>query len=279
MPLPDLKLSGEMRIGEVIYKGFRVKALKALYEYDKGVVELKSLLAKVAEGKIRGSGVLDLNPSLPRHKARVELEAVRVGPLAAALLSKGEGVLAGTLQATLVSSGRGLRWDLLRRTLDARGAYSLTEGRLLDFKLLRAIATLLKLEEIRTLSFRELKGTFEVKGGKVLLKSDLDGPHVRAKADGEVGLDGSLNLPVLLELSPQLGEKLRRRVGFARYLVAKEGWTTVPLVLKGTVDRPRPALDRRLLEIGVKRTMEEFIKKEDLRKGLPEEFLKGFFGR
>ena len=281
VPLPDLKLSGQMKVGEVLYKGLKLKDVQSLYEYERGVFQLKDLLAKVAGGEVKGRATLDLNPPLPRHEAHLELAAVEVAPLWKAFLSKGEGVVRGTLQAELNSRGQGLQWEVLRRRIDAQGTYSLKEGRLLDFKPLGAMAVLLGLEELRDLSFRELKGNFEVVRGKVHLRSTLDGRQVRAKADGEVGLDGTLNLPVLLELSPQLGDRLKRKAKFARYLVAKEGWTAVPLTLKGSWNRPRVALDRRFIKKGIQKALEEFLGEKGTGRGeaLPGGFLKGLLGR
>ena len=252
---PQLEASGKMQIGETTYKGLQVKDVSLTYSLKKGVLSIQDLMAQVAQGKVKGNFNADLNKPQPPHQGELSLKDIAINPLLAALFPKGQGVITGTLQAHVTSQGKGFQWEVLRKNLTASGDYTLQNGQFMNFKPVNALATLLNLNELKKLNFQEMGGNFRIAQGKILLKSSLKGDDVKAQSQGQVGLDGSLNLPVLLQLSPKLGEKLRSRVKFARYLETKEGWTTVPLKLTGTWSSPLPTLDTSLAKKVLKKSL------------------------
>ena len=266
---PQLEAAGKIQVGEATYKGLQVKNVSLIYSLKKGVLSIQDLTAQVAQGTIKGSFKADLNNPQPIHQEELSLKDIAINPLLTALFLKGQGIITGTLQAHVTSEGKGFQWEVLHKNLTASGDYSLQNGQFLNFEPINVLATLLNLNEIKNLSFAEVKGDFRIAKGKILIKSSLKGDDVKAQAQGQVGLDGSLNLPILLQLSPKLSEKLKSRVKFARYLETKEGWITIPLKLTGTWSRPLPSLDTSLAN----KTLEESLKGEAL-KGL-EKILSG----
>ena len=74
----------------------------------------------------------------------------------------------------------------------------------------------------------------------------MQGDDLDAEAEGFVGLDGSLDLPLTFHLSPALAEKLKSRASFAKYLADDEGGTTLHLKLAGDLKNPQPTLDMKV---------------------------------
>jgi hypothetical protein len=90
----------------------------------------------------------------------------------------------------------------------------------------------------------------------------MTGKHVNAEANGSVGLDGKLNLPVSLHFSPELSERLRKRASVTKYLADQTGEIDISLKLAGTVTRPYPTLDT----AGVQKQIKETIRKKAMEE-------------
>jgi hypothetical protein len=115
----------------------------------------------------------------------------------------------------------------------------------------------------------------------------MQGDNLDAEADGLIGLDGSLDLPLTLHLSPPLAEKLRSRASFAKYLTDDQGGATLHLKLVGNLTSPKPALDMSGAKKQIQKSIQDQIfqkldsssGQEPEEKGSPENIIKGLFGR
>ncbi len=252
---PKLEVKGNVQVKEALYKGLKVQDIRGAYELKDGIFTLQQVKVQVANGEAEQSLRVDLNPPLTVYQGEIKMKGMDIGLLTLSLLSKGKGMVTGTLDSNVSFSGKGIQWKTAKKWISADGIFSLKKGRLLNFETINTIAQILKLRELKDIAFSEIQGNFRVVKGRVLLKSSLKGDDVRAKSQGQVGLDGSLNLPILLQLSPELSEKLKSRVKFARYLETKDGWTTVPLKLTGTLSRPLPTLDTSLAKKGIEKSL------------------------
>ena len=95
----------------------------------------------------------------------------------------------------------------------------------------------------------EMKGGVSRKPGKpAILRSVFSSASVGAETEGAIGLDGAIDLPLTLYLSPELSEKLRSKASFTRYLSDEEGKTVVQIRLTGTLGKPQPGLDREMVK-------------------------------
>ncbi|MDH3393494.1 MAG: AsmA-like C-terminal region-containing protein, partial [Desulfobulbaceae bacterium] len=108
----------------------------------------------------------------------------------------------------------------------------------------KTLATVLQLEELRSLALDKVDGNLQLKKGKLYLRSLLNGADIKAETDGNVDINsGKLDLPVKLEFSGAMAEKLRQKASFMKYLSDKEGTTAVNLKLSGTTAAPKAVLD------------------------------------
>ena len=151
-----------------------------------------------------------------------------------------------------------------------------------------SISTLLGLQELNNITYEKISGTFKIiEGGKVKINSSMDGDNLDAEANGIIGLDGSLDLPLTLHLSPPLAEKLRSRASFAKYLTDDQEGSSLRLKLVGTLASPKPSLDMSGAKDQIKKTIQNKIfekvggssSTESEEEKSPENLIKGLFGR
>jgi len=237
---PKLEVKGEYKIKEALYKGLKMEDIQGNYEFKDGIFTLKDALVKVAQGTVKKNIQVNLKDPLTAYKGDVKIQEIDMGSLTTALMTKGKGMVTGKFNSDISFSGRGSQWDIAKRYLTAKGTFALKDGQFLDFPAINKVAGLLNMDELKNLAFKEIEGNFKVEKGKVLLKSALTSQDVKMKTQGTVGLDGSLNLPLVFKLSPKLGDKLKKKVAFARYLEEEEGWTVVPIRLTGSLSSPIP---------------------------------------
>jgi hypothetical protein len=205
--------------------------------------------------------------------------------LTSSLIQKAAGMLTGTLQSSVNFSGAGTTWDKIKNVLTADGTFSLEKGGITGTPASGAVANLLGLSELNNISYKNISGTFTVvKGGKVKLTTQLKSADISADADGIIGLDGSLNMPVTLHLSPALAEKLKSRGSFTQFLADDEGGSTLNLKLAGTVSSPKPTLDMKSVQDQLQKTLQKKLFEQGGgtqtdEKSSPESMIKGLFGK
>ncbi|OEU77386.1 MAG: hypothetical protein BA872_03935 [Desulfobacterales bacterium C00003060] len=258
---PGLKAAGEVKIGQTLYKGLVVKDLLLQYSLDNGILTVKDLSTKVADGQVCSKIKVDLNKPGLAYDGQLDVESVKVERLLASLAPGVKDMISGALQSHLTFCGAGTEWPKLRDVLIVDGTYGLYDGRVSNTPVTLAVAKLLGLDELNNLSFESLDGSLHIVKGQVALKTRMTGKDVNAQAKGNVGLDGKLDLPVSLRFSPELSEKLKRRASMAKYLVDETGEAEIRLKLAGTVTRPYPTLDT----AGVQEQVKETVRKEALK--------------
>jgi hypothetical protein len=254
---PGFRASGEVRVGRGLYKGLEVKDFLMRYNLEKGVLTMKDLSAGVAEGQVSSMMKVDLNKPGLTYRGELDVKSVKVQGLLTALANVSGEMVSGEMESHFTFSGAGTEWPVLRDALSVEGTYALRDGGFQDIPVTMAIAKLLGLEELKKLSFESLDGTLHIIKGKAALKSRMSGKDVGARAEGTIGLDGNLDMPVTLLLSPALSEKLQKRASVAKYLTSEEGQTELRLKLAGSLMRPYPTLDTAGVSEQVKETIRE----------------------
>lgn len=257
-----LRADGSVQIGQTVYKGLTVENFDLNYRLEKNVLTIDRLTGKVARGSFDQTARVDLGKKGLDYTTRLVLKDVQAEALVNAFAPKATGTVFGTLNLNADLKGRGTLPETLKRNLSGNGAFQIVDGKLTGAGLIQGLADFVNLEELRTLSFRQAKGTFTVTNGKVSLNSDFAGGDVRFAPQGTVDLDGALDVALDLRLSPTLTGKLDRRGNVAQFLTDAEGWGQVPLKAKGTLGSPRFTLDTAAVKGQVKEKAREEIEKK-----------------
>lgn len=282
-----LVANGTVKVDKAIYKGITTSNFSLQFNLSKGILTVQELTAQAYNGKVDSNLTVDLNKPGMAYTGNLGLESVQADSLSSALIKKAAGMLTGSLQTAMTFSGAGTTWSELKNVLNADGTFNLVDGGIKGTPVSSSISGLLGLQELNNIAYKTISGTFKIiEGGKIKIKSNMQGTDINAETEGIIGLDGSLDLPLTLHLSPALADKLRARASIAKYLSDEEGGSTLHLKLAGSLTSPRPTLDMK----GVQDQMQKSIKKEIFKqldsssgdtetKDSPGNIIKGLFGR
>ena len=284
---PGLVAKGTVKVDKATYNRLTANDFILTFDLAKGVLTVNELSAKAYGGKLASNLNIDLNQPGMAYDGKLGLQSMQAADLSSALIQKATGMLTGSLQSDATFSGAGTTWEQISKVLTADGSFTLTGGGIKGTTVSNSIASLLGLQELKNVSYKNLTGTFTiVEGGKVKMNTNLQGTDLDAEAVGTIGLDGSLDMPLTFHLSPALADKLKSRTSYAKYLTDEQGGSTLHLKLAGTIKSPQPALDMK----GVQEQLEKSLQKEVLKqvegsgqgsgeKSSPENMIKGLFGK
>jgi AsmA protein len=233
--------------------GINLSGLSGKVELDQDKVMISSLVAKIFGGQITVSGMLRFSPDSRPFQGRLKIQDLQVGQALDALSST-KGILTGAAKMDLSLQGEGTGWASISRNLRGQGTIKITDGEMPKSRLLEQVLTALRIfrqpsAKISTLegdsvtAFSVLDGQFQIQQENIHWESlNMMAKEFDLKARGTVGLDQRLDLQGEMMLS----EAVSRRVhegGLAGTLLVKEGRFTVPLRVKGTLDRPSVMVD------------------------------------
>jgi uncharacterized protein involved in outer membrane biogenesis len=256
-----LAARGKVHVEQALYKGAIVNDFNLNYTLAQGILTIQNLTAKAFGGEATSNVTVDLNNSDISYKGDVALREMQAAELTSVFAKKVRDILSGSLQSSMIFSGTGTEWSMIRNTLSADGKFSIQNGRIQNTPLTKTIAGLINLPELNDLSFKDIAGDVRlVKGGKVELKSQLNSQDITARTAGTVSLDGALDLPLALTLSPGLSKKLGAGTSVAKYLTNEKGEAVLNIKLAGTASDPQPTLDT----AGIQKQAAETLKKKTL---------------
>jgi uncharacterized protein involved in outer membrane biogenesis len=278
-----LVAKGTVKVDKAMYKGLAANDFSLAFDLAKGILTVNELSANAYGGKLDSNMNVDLNKPGLAYDGNFGLQSVQAGDFSSAIVQRLAGMLSGSLQSAISFSGAGTSWQQISKVLTADGSFTLTDGGIKGTPVSMSIANLLGLKELNNISYKNISGTFKiVEGGKVKIKTNLQGADLNAETEGIIGLDGSLDMPLTFHLSPALADKLRSRASFAKYLTDEQGGSTLHLKLGGNIKSPQPTLDMK----GVQEQLQKSLQQEALKqlegsgeKSSPEDMIKGLFGR
>jgi AsmA protein len=238
-----LNATGTIKVAETIWKGLAIKDFLTQYELRDNVLSLTRVDGKVAGGAFSNTARVDLGRKGLTYSANIGLKAIQADPLLTAFVPKAAGTLLGAMDLVLVVDGHGTQWQTLSRNLSGKGNMLVADGRLISPELVKGFSTFVQLPELNDIQFSNFSGQFKIVDGKVTIDSQMLSDALKLFPKGTVGLDGSLNLGLDTRLSPELSKKIDRKGGVMGYLADSEGWSRLPLLLKGTFASPSFGLD------------------------------------
>lgn len=261
---------GSVKVDRALYKNLAASDFSLSFELTEGILTVKQLSAGAYGGRLESNMVVDTNRPGLAYNGELGLQSMQAGDFSEALAQKLAGAMSGSLQSSVTFSGAGTAWQKISKALNAEGSFKLSQGSIKGTAMTTSIAALLGLQELNNIRYKNMSGVFTiVEGGKIRINTKLQGTDLDAEAEGTIGLDGSLEMPLTLHLSQALAEKLRSQASFAKYLTGEDGGFSLRLKLGGTVQNPMPVLDLH----GIQEQLQLSVQQELLRqlKGSPED--------
>ncbi len=268
-----LSLKGEARVDRALYQGLAIENLNIRFDLRNNRLEIPVLSGLVAGGSFSAKTFADLATPGFAYQGELEVNAVQTDPIISALLPKASGTLLGTMDLSSDFQGSGTEPAQIKTNLRADSNIKLQNFKLTGDGLAASFARFLNLSELKVMSFALADLTTSLRAGTLTLDGQLDGSDLGMKPHGTLKLDGPLDISIPVELSAEITGKLVGKKDFAFLLSNRQGRATLPLELKGTMDKPSFGLDvdavQGQVKMRAKEELKETIEKKILKKLAP----------
>ncbi len=240
---PDLSAQGEVRIVKARYQKMDMADFHLLYTLNKGVFTISDLKGKTMGGEMRGEAVVRLQ-EVPSYEGKLGMHGLQLAELQSAFIANSPAQALGAMSGAMTFNGQGISPEQIKKQISALGEFSMQDARITGADFSRSLASLLDLPELNDLDLQDMGGNFAIKKGVAHIRSSTNNASFISKMDGSIGLDGRLNLPVTLNLSPRLSSRLESRLKAARYLEKQGDRILVHLAVEGMLNSPKISLDK-----------------------------------
>lgn len=240
----NLPLSGRasVQFSKFLYQGLLFEKVQGQMLLNDGMFTLDRLTTDMAGGSATLNVEADFGKVQIPLRGHLDVTGVDLAALTGALFPKAHGSIKGTLIADSNFNGYGGTNDLLA-DLNASGDFDLKDGELKGSPLLAEFSQFLSSPELEVLGFSRLYGNYGLKKKQGTIVAKLESHRVSFAPQGSFSLDGPLNLSLETRISPGLMAKSRLGGKGAELLKDEDGWTLLPLKIKGTYSKPRLILD------------------------------------
>lgn len=243
-----LEMKGELLIGKLIYRQLELERAQADLLLRDNRLKIDPLRATLAGGEVRINADVDLGVRGLEYQGQIELDQTNLMGLVAGLVPQTKQNVSGLLQWQNNFSGRGTIPDSLLRSLQMKGAIQLSQGQIAGSPLLEQLALFLGIADLKVLSFDAMAGQYDLRNGLASLSGQLDSSKAKLIPTGTVGVDGSLDLKLDARLAPELLQKMGVKSGLQKAVSDDNGWGMLPLVVKGSLTRPKVGFDSQALQ-------------------------------
>jgi len=145
-----------------------------------------------------------------------------------------EGNLGGKIQ---FNSAR------VQETLKGDADLKLGKGVIKGSQIFETISSLTGVQALKNPNVDEGSFRFDIKEEKVYLDGFIRSALFRLSPKGTMGLDQKLDIPTELKLSPELSKSLSANLARMKFMTDDQGWTILPLKIKGTTEKPDVTID------------------------------------
>ncbi|PLX48594.1 MAG: hypothetical protein C0613_10435 [Desulfobulbaceae bacterium] len=238
----DLTVRGEVRIAKATYQQVEINDFHLSYSLAETIFKVRDLTGSTMGGNMQGETEVHLQ-TIPSYEGKLGLHNLRLAEVQKTFAARSPAKASGTLSSAMTFTGKGISPEQIRKEISAVGKFAMANGRLSGADFSKALAALLDLPELTDIDLQDMGGDFIIKKGVAQIRSQTSNSSFTARMNGSIGLDGSLNMPVALRLSPRLSSRLESRLTAARYMEKEDDRILVNLTLTGTLDSPKVKLD------------------------------------
>jgi len=287
VPLPNADMEVTTTIGTLTMEKFELNNVRGTMKISNGLVTMQNLSFNTFDGSIITKGTLNLQkPDRPLFDLAMDMNGVNANAMLSKFSSFGQRLFGKLTMNTTVQGALDDTLGLIPNTLAGQGRVQLENGRLTGLEVNRAIADVLKLPDLKEISFKDWANEYTIKDGRVHIK-DLRIAAFNSEyfINGSQGLDGSLDFTMSL-LLPENTSARMAIPGFAGQALGlfkdPSGKLKLDFRITGTSDNPRVELDTRAVqqkaeELAKQKLTEEGKKLEQELKKQGEDLLKGLF--
>ncbi len=227
-----VKVDADADIDRFTYRSLVISELEANSRLSGKKFVLESLRGVMGDGAFSASG--SISPEGEEGldcTCRLTGNRLQLAQLLKAIAPERKEEVSGIADIALNIQGRGETSDLFKKNLTGEGNFTVRDGTISGLQSLESVASFIKIDALKTLSFDESRGTFTISDGAIRLDSSLKGKDVELYPAGTIGLDSSLDMALDMRLAPQLSDQIADGV-LTRYFQDDRGWTLLSLAIK-----------------------------------------------
>lgn len=252
--LTGLTLGGPIDMGSVSVLGMAINNLTGTYTLEENKLHLKELTGSIGDGAFRLSGLVDLGVRGLDYSLNLRLDQVSLKSMATALAPYYQSPVDGTISASCSLSGNGVTPLRFIKNLKGEGAFTVRDALIKGLPGMGSIASFIRMDGGDGLRFDQAQVQCRLHDGTVDVDGALTNPDLGLYPFGQIDLDGTLNVDTTMKISPALAGKMVSEK-IRQYLPQEDGWTVLPVEVRGTVYNPRVSLSNETLNIFIEKVL------------------------
>jgi len=198
-------------------------------------LDVSQLTAEFADGEMQAQASIDLGVPGLAYDGQVDLDAVSLAQVSAALPVPAWGSRGGVTNASFAFNGRGTDKKTFLAELAASGDISVREGYVVGSTIFHEIGEKTGVDGFDSFEIRDGGGELRIRDGRVYSRHLMLGnAEARLIASGSLGFDKTLDVDLLIGVGPDSHRRLLSRGILMPYSKDQRGWTNVPVILSGT---------------------------------------------
>jgi hypothetical protein len=131
----------------------------------------------------------------------------------------------------------------VQETLKGDADLKLGKGVIKGSQIFEAISSLTGIQALKNPSVDEGSFRFDIKEEKVFLDGFIRSALFRLSPKGYMDFNQKLDIPTELKVSPELSKSLSVHLTRMKFMNDEQGWTVIPLKIKGTTGKPDVSID------------------------------------
>ncbi|MBM4339623.1 MAG: AsmA family protein [Deltaproteobacteria bacterium] len=131
----------------------------------------------------------------------------------------------------------------VQETLKGDADLKLGKGVIKGSQIFETISSLTGIQALKNPSVDEGSFRFDIKEAKIFLDGFIRSALFRLSPKGNMGFDQKLDIPAELKLAPELSKNLSSNLARMKFMTDDQGWTILPLKIKGTTEKPDVTVD------------------------------------
>ncbi len=287
LPFPNMEMDVSGSVGTFTMQKFEFTNVRMMMHIANGIVTMQNFSLDAFGGSVISKGSVNMQkPGRPLFDISLDINGVEANTLLPHFTSFGSRLKGRMTMNTAMKGALNDTLGLIPGTLDGNGRVQIQNGSLDGFKVNEAIASALKLPDLRTINFKDWSNRFVIQNGRVLIKdlkiSALNADYV---VNGSQGIDGSLDYATTLFLPESASSKVSVG-GFAGEALNafkdQSGRLKFDFNIGGTTDDPKVQLNtegprKRVEELAKQKLQDEAKKVGEQAKQKAGDLLKNIF--
>jgi AsmA protein len=237
------ELQGTIAIKRLIYNELNIDQISADTTLKNNKLSISNLTANIGKGDVQGFSLVNLGVQGLTYQGTMTLNQANITTLVSGLFPEVKQNISGTLNWQNEFSGRGTLPDTLLPELKLKGSVAVQQGTVEGLPVLDELADFLGSNKLKVLSFQSLTAQYNLYDGLTRVNSNLDSSKTKLISTGTVAADGRLNFNLDALFAPEVLKKMGLKKKLRKSIADQDGWGTLPLLIRGTLDHPKVSYD------------------------------------